>query len=491
MRISEKYWFIFAFLIYLVAAWFSVGHYHDDEYYQILDFAAYKLGFEIQNTVMWEYKEAIRSGLQPFITYVVVKGLVLFDVTSPFIWSFYLRLISLVISFISIFTFFQVIKKEIYFEKNLTWVIFFLLFSWILIFLNVRFSSEGWATSLFIFAYALYFLQTSSKIKKYFFVGMLLGFAFLSRYQIGLLIFGFGLWLLFWGNEKFSRLCILILGLIFSVLIGVLIDYWFYGKLVFSFWNYFEWHILKGSIDNLVQPWWFYIYYSMVQLIPPITLFVPLIIISFWVLFPAHAITWATIPFIVFHHYFGHKEMRYLFPVIPFLPVMFAMTIEKIVERFKFLDKDIIKYISISIIYISLFINMILVLLTITLPASKEVALWKNCFAKKIPSDSVLLTYDPDGSGSTTGELELDFYNVNNLSIISIRDETEISEKIIKYPDKKIFYAARKKGREAKLIDNGISSKLICQALPEWILKININNWTSRASIWQIWKISK
>ena len=134
---------------------------------------------------------------------------------------------------------------------------------------------------------------------------------------------------------------------------------------------------------------------------------------------------------------------------------------------------------------------MILVLLTITLPASKEVALWKNCFAKKIPSDSVLLTYDPDGSGSTTGELELDFYNVNNLSIISIRDETEISEKIIKYPDKKIFYAARKKGREAKLIDNGISSKLICQALPEWILKININNWTSRASIWQIWEIKK
>ena len=491
MRISEKYWFFSAFLIYLVAAWFSVGHYHDDEYYQILDFAAYKLGFEIQNTVMWEYKEGIRSGLQPFIAYVVVKGLTFFDVTSPFIWTFYLRLLSLVISFISILIFFKAIKKEINTERNLTWVIFFLLFSWILIFLNVRFSSEGWATSFFLLAYALYFFKNPGEIKKYFFVGVLLGFAFLSRYQIGLLIFGFILWILFNGNEKYSRLCILILGLIFSILIGVLVDYWFYEKLVFSFWNYFEWHIIKGSIDNLVQPWWFYIYYSMVQLIPPITLFVPFIIVAFWVLFPRHSITWVTIPFIVFHHYFGHKEMRYLFPIIPFLPVMFAMTIENLQKRFGQLNQYIFSHLFQSIIYISLFINIILVLLTITLPASKEVALWQKCFVKKIPNDSVLLTYDPDGSGSTTGELELDFYNMNNLSIISISDEVEIPKKIIEYPDKKIFYAARKKGRQIKLTDNLISSKLRCQALPEWLLKININNWTSRASIWQIWEIYK
>ena len=112
MNISEKHWFFFAFLIYLVAAWFSVGHYHDDEYYQVLDFAAYKLGLELQNTVMWEYEEGIRSGLQPFIAYIIAKGLTLFGITSPFIWAFYLRLISLIISFISVVTFFHVIKKE-------------------------------------------------------------------------------------------------------------------------------------------------------------------------------------------------------------------------------------------------------------------------------------------------------------------------------------------------------------------------------------------
>ena len=192
MRITEKHWFITAFLIYLVAAWFSVGHYHDDEYYQILDFAAYKLGFEIQNKVMWEYEAAIRSGLQPFITYVVAKGSMFFNITSPFIWAFFLRLLSLCVSFISIFAFFQVIKKEINIEKYLTLILFFLLFSWILIFLNIRFSSEGWSSSLFILAYALYLHKESLETKKYFFVGLLLGIAFLFRYQLGFFIFGFG-----------------------------------------------------------------------------------------------------------------------------------------------------------------------------------------------------------------------------------------------------------------------------------------------------------
>jgi hypothetical protein len=132
-----------------------------------------------------------------------------------------------------------------------------------------------------------------------------------------------------------------------------------------------------------------------------------------------------------------------------------------------------------------------LVLLTVTLPASKEVALWQNCFSKNISTDSVLLVYDQDGSGSSTGELELDFYNIDNVPIISIANESDIFNKLIEFPDKQLFYAARKKGRASALASNGISSQLICQALPEWILKININDWTSRASIWQIWKIKR
>ena len=52
MNIIPKYFFITLILFHLIAVCFSVGHYHDDEYFQILDFVAFKLGFEIQDNVI-------------------------------------------------------------------------------------------------------------------------------------------------------------------------------------------------------------------------------------------------------------------------------------------------------------------------------------------------------------------------------------------------------------------------------------------------------
>ena len=183
MNLFPKYWLTVAIIIHLTAAWFSIGQYHDDEYYQILDYAALKLGFEMQNAVMWEYGEGIRSGFQPFIAYLLVKVLAFIDITSPFIWAFVLRVISLVISLFSLFVFIKAIRDQINSDTIFKWTVFFLLFSWLLIFLNVRFSSESWSSSLFILAYGIYLKPEPYNHKKYLYGGLLFGFAFLASYQ--------------------------------------------------------------------------------------------------------------------------------------------------------------------------------------------------------------------------------------------------------------------------------------------------------------------
>ena len=113
MNILSKYWIITLVLLHVLAVWASVGHYHDDEYFQILDFAALKLGFVMQDTVMWEYQAGIRSGFQPFIAYTIVKMLSFFNITSPFVWSFYLRLLTATLSLFSVIMFCQVAKRDI------------------------------------------------------------------------------------------------------------------------------------------------------------------------------------------------------------------------------------------------------------------------------------------------------------------------------------------------------------------------------------------
>ena len=85
MKSLPKYWLITAILLHLLAAWFSVGHYHDNEYAQILNFATSKIGMDMQSELMWEFKTGVRSGFQPFIAYLLSKVTTFIGIDSPFI----------------------------------------------------------------------------------------------------------------------------------------------------------------------------------------------------------------------------------------------------------------------------------------------------------------------------------------------------------------------------------------------------------------------
>ncbi len=496
MTSLPKYWLQIAIIVHLLAAWFSVGHYHDDEYAQILNFAAFKIGADMQSQLMWEFEAGVRSGFQPFIAFVLSKTTNFTGINSPYILAFIYRFITAAISLIATVVFIKSIENEINSKIAFKWTVFFLLFSWILIFTNVRFSSEGWACSFSLLGYGLYRYPTPASVKRFLLVGVFFGLAFLARYQMGFMLFGFGLWMLFINKQKPLNIFLILLAGFFTLLLGAGFDWWLYGEPTISSWNYFKWHLSGlsgGGISTaLPEPWWFYAYYTAVQLIPPLTLLLPIAIVGFWFFFPRHPITWLTVPFVLFHSYFGHKEMRYLFPLLPFAPVMFAMAGLRINENFKLLKRNFFKYGWIVIFWISIFANGIIVILVLSLPASKEVALWQNCLTPiSSESNAILMILDKDGSYSDPAELNMDFYNPTNLKIISVRDETFIKGMFQQYPDSKLLYASRKKNRSQQLDNAGIAHELMCQALPNWILRININNWTSRTSMWRIWSVSK
>jgi len=494
MTSLPKNWLVAAIILHLLAAWFSVGHYHDDEYAQILNFATSRIGLDMQSQLMWEFEAGVRSGFQPFIAFVLSKATSFVGIDSPFILAFIYRLISAAISLFATVVFIRSIASEITSKNVFKWIVFFLLFSWLLIFINVRFSSEAWACSFFLLALGLYRYPSSATNTRFLLVGLYFGLAFLARYQMGFALLGFGLWMLFINKQRLSNIFLVLFAGVFALALGAGFDWWLYGEPVVSSWNYFKWHLSGlsgGGISSaLPEPWWFYAYYSAVQLIPPVTLLLPLFVVCFWIMFPRHPITWLTVPFVLFHSYFGHKEMRYLFPLLPFAPLMFALVALKLDEKFLLLKRNFFKYAWVFIFWSSMLVNAVLVILIISLPASKEAALWQNCLSPlSSENESVLMVLDQDGSYSDPAELNMDFYNTNNLKIISVKDESRIKDVLSQYPDKKMLYASRKRNRSQELDDAGLSHELICQALPNWILKININNWTSRTSMWRIWSV--
>ena len=81
-------------LITLVTSWFSVGFYNVDEHFQILEFGAYKAGWIPQQNLSWEYVSAIRSSVEPFVVFLLIKTLGVFNSQNPFIIAFLLRLVT-------------------------------------------------------------------------------------------------------------------------------------------------------------------------------------------------------------------------------------------------------------------------------------------------------------------------------------------------------------------------------------------------------------
>ena len=495
MNSIPKNWLIAAILIHLLAAWFSVGHYHDDEYAQILNFTTSKTGADMQRGLAWEFEAGVRSGFQPFIAYSISKISNFVGIESPFNLAFIYRFITAIISVLASIIFIRSIASEIKSEKAFKWIAFFLLFSWLLVFTNVRFSSEGWACSFFLLALGLYNYPSPATKFRFLLVGFCFGLAFLARYQMGFMLLGFGLWMLFINKQKFSNVALILLAGLFTLSLGAGFDLWLYGEPTLSSWNYFKWHLsglAGGSISQaLPEPWWFYVYYSAVQTIPPLTILLPFAIILFWFMFPKHPITWLTIPFVLFHSYFGHKEMRYLFPVLPFAPLMMGLVLLQLNTKFLLLKRRFFKYAWSLIFWLSMVVNTLLVVLILSLPASKEVAIWQNCLAPYSADDkTILAVLDKDGSYSDPAELNMDFYIHIQLKIISVKDENDLKNVFQQFADNTILYASRKKSRSHQLDDAGIEHELLCQALPSWLLKININNWTSRASMWRVWSVS-
>src|SRR3954466_14998143 len=90
----ERIILLMAMLWYSMTAYFSVGYYHPDEHYQIIEFAGILDGTNTAQDLAWEYKAQIRPSLQPIICYSIFKICDFFNITNSYDKGFVLRLIT-------------------------------------------------------------------------------------------------------------------------------------------------------------------------------------------------------------------------------------------------------------------------------------------------------------------------------------------------------------------------------------------------------------
>lgn len=315
-QVIIKYWY-FLFPL-LLASYCSVGYAHPDEHFQILEFAQYKLGRTTSDILPWEFHSKIRSALQPGLVYVLVKLWENpFGNINPFYFTFFLRFLSSTLSFLSIILLFRAFKMDLKSFK-----VYYLLSCslWFMPYVMVRFSSETWS-GIFL-GFGIYFLfQENRKKLSLFFAGILFGLAILFRIQIAFSIFGILMWLIFYRHFLLASLCSF--GLLFTLLFGFAIDHWFYGEYVSTFYQYYFYNIVKGVANSFgTYGIWYYPLLYLIHLFPLISIPFIFLIGRFIYFQRNHIITWAFIPFLFIHFLIPHKEIRFLYPMFIFIPLI-------------------------------------------------------------------------------------------------------------------------------------------------------------------------
>lgn len=329
-----------------LTAWNAAGYHQGDEHFQVLEFAASKAGTVAAADLPWEFGEQMRPGLQPLMAYGMYRFLGLFGEVNPFFMAFVLRLLSAALFLHVCRAIFKRYGRAFRDLTNRRWFGLMLLFTWCNIYAGVRFSSESWSGAMFVLGFLAYPLPLSSynlarprvpgpgSGALAFLAGIYFGLSFEFRYQLALAVVGFVLWLLFVGKPNWKHLFLLVIGGVCVLGLGSLADYWLYGDWVIAPWNYLSQNLIEGKAAGFgTKPWYGYIEYIFERGIPPISIIYLLAIAYFCIRYYKDPITWSFLLFFIAHSALSRKDIRFLFPMLPFLPIALTVLMRDIRNR--------------------------------------------------------------------------------------------------------------------------------------------------------------
>lgn len=294
-----------------------------------------KLGNSPAEELPWEYDKKIRPVVQVSFAMVVIRSLQQISITNPYTQALVLRCITALLILLTS-TFF--IRKTRYLFTDLKqekWYILSSYFLWFLPFLSARFSSEIWSGVFFLWMISLYLEKDTSK-RNVFLMGFLAAVSFLFRFQIAFALFGFFSWLFFMRVESKGFYLKYITAFIMVLIFGFLLDSWFYETLTFTPFNYLNEFIATNDKSNYgASPWYYYL--EKIITFPRLFIGIPLFIslLFFFIKNPKNMFTWILVSFLFFHSIVGHKEERFMFPMVFILPLILSFGYSKYLHNRK------------------------------------------------------------------------------------------------------------------------------------------------------------
>ncbi len=449
---SKKYITI-GLVFHLIAVIFSIGFYRHDEQREVLQVVGYKLGMYDSSYLSFQFHSMLRSWLHPLLYIWPSKIYLFFFNYNPFTLALLYRLISSVIGISSLWVLYKAFSKRFQdtFPERFQDTFFFFAGSlWFLPFLHARTSNENLCASFFIFA--LYYLIQESTWKNAIYAGALFGVSFVLRFQMALMIAPTVLWFLIFERYSFKKYLVLTLSFFAVVGFSAAIDSYYYGEFSFTPYNYFYVNLVqKYAAQFGVTPWYDYFVQSFKDGAPPLSLFFISVYFILWIRFPKSLLTWMTLPFLVAHSLIGHKEFRFIFPMIFFLPLILAF----LVCEFKLELKK-------SWILLFQVFNIPLLIYFSVVPASNLMKYYEHLYYKTDIVNKVHVT--------SPFEDYTKFYLKNDIKYVLYKP---VDMKALVTSDKKVYIFAMSLKERDLLLENS-QCKIDFSLFPMWIYQLDL-----------------
>lgn len=475
-KIKFKQLLIISLFIHVWASYFSTGFQHFDEHFQIMEFLNLKWGGITSEQLPWEYHDQIRPWLQTFIYYIIAAPFKFLGIKNPFFYAWFFRFWTGLLGWYATVHFLNVLK--VWFKEDFKlqkWGFIILNFLWFAPFVHVRTSSESLSISFFMIGTTLFLTKRSRWWL--FLAGVLWGLTYHARFQMALPVAFIWFHCLIIEKGSFKKLVFSALGVLFSLGLGTVIDYWGYGNWNFALWHYYRTNFIEGRLENTGHsPIYEYVRWGVLRGIPPFSLVLIFASVWGWIKYWRHPLTWITLSLFLFHSLIGHKEVRYLFPSMLLAPLFLLYLYRDHETKLRELwEKKSFRY----FINFCLSLNFLALVFANTKPVNPSVNFYSFLWGEK----GIQKIYAKDESPFTMLGLDIEFYKKPGFEVEVWKDDSSFDEK-----GKYVFL---RKGSEFFNFKAKSNCENLFLAYPQWLLKFNIGNWMSRSRVWSLFYCKK
>ena len=331
---KQTIWFVGAVVVIgmvlrVVAGSQSLGFVHPDEHQQYLE-AANKIAYGY-GVSFWEYERGIRHYLYPGALAILLKLLDGLGITSPVLQAQTIRSLTGCAVFASIVGYSFGWLKQQRTVAAVTLIVLAAL-SPFFIFVGARTLSE---TAMIPFLMAMLYYLDRKPSAAGFIAGMMFAVRFQSALFVAPLFFAItvhrlakdrslaGLKTSAW---PFAVCCA------FSLLLVGFIDYCTWGHWFHSSLEYVRANVFEDVASSFgVSPWYQYSIWAIESMIESTFVIVPFVCIGAWY---RPRVAFAAAVFVMAHSFIGHKEPRFLWPMVPVVFIFVAVGVERITTAF-------------------------------------------------------------------------------------------------------------------------------------------------------------